>query len=52
VIKNPCINPDYVKIELPRPLPGGEYIVESGPLSFLSVAENEQALVNALPVDH
>ena len=52
IVKNPCINPEYVKIELPKPLPGGEYVVESGPLTFPAVALNQQDLVNALPVDH
>ena len=52
IVKNPCINPDYVTISLPKPLPGGEYVVETGPLSFAPVAADQQDLVNALPVDH
>ena len=52
VIKNPCINTAYVTIDLPATLPGGEYVVESGPMPFDAIAADQQELVNALPTDH
>jgi hypothetical protein len=40
IIKNPCINPAYVTIDLPATLPNLMYTVENGPEVYAAIAAN------------
>lgn len=38
IIRNPCINPNYVRINLPAALGNSYYTVESGPYNLAPIA--------------